>query len=82
MTLMMPDSFKAHKPRFESFIQILGHNKIQVLVSSTLVVDDLSNYIQMFQIPAGPQGCCQEHCVAENTSLAVYRNEYAQVKLI
>lgn len=61
MTLMMPDSFKAYKPHFESFIEILGHNKIQVLVSSTLVVDDLSNYIQMFQIPAG------HRAVTENT---------------
>lgn len=45
MTLMMLDSFKAHKPHFECFIDILGH-KIQVVVPSTLVVDDLNNYIQ------------------------------------
>lgn len=59
MILMMPDSFKADKPHFESFMEILGHNKIQVLVSSTLVVDDLGNYIQMFKFPAGPRACAK-----------------------
>lgn len=49
MTLMMLGSFKANKPHFECFIDILGHNKIQVVISSTLVVDDLNNYIQMIK---------------------------------
>lgn len=39
MTLMMLDSFQAHKPHFECFIDIIGHNQFQVVISSTLVVD-------------------------------------------
>lgn len=45
MTLMF-DAFKEHQPHFESFIDILAHNKIQAVISSTLVVDDLNTHIQ------------------------------------
>lgn len=49
MTLMMLDSFKAYKPHSECSTEILGHNKIQVFVSSRLLVDDLNTYIQMIK---------------------------------